>query len=367
MSGDAAKSAIDSARAVSEGEELPLDKLQPYLQAQVPELAAGFSVEQFPGGHSNLTYLLRNNAGKEFVLRRPPLGLEIKSAHDMSREFKILSHLLGHYDKIPKPVHFCVDETVLGAHFYLMERIQGTILRSKQPPPGIDLSANVMRGLSTAVIDNLAAIHAVDYKAAGLESFGKPQGYIERQVKGWAKRYSDAKTDDIPEIERAAAWLSERLPKAESGAGVIHGDYKYDNIMLDSNDLTQIKAVFDWEMATIGDPLMDLGTTLSLWVDPDDAAQFQSFPFGPTSLPGNLSRQQLVERYAQQSGRNIDDVLYFFVFGLFKMSVVLQQIYKRYKLGHSKDQRFAMMILGVRAFGDTAARALDKGRIYGLG
>lgn len=356
----------DQTRAVSKGEELDLAKLQPYLAAHVPELAGDLAIEQFPGGHSNLTYLLRTGDGQEYVLRRPPMGLEIKSAHDMGREYRVLSHLQGHYDKIPRAVHFCDDDNIIGAQFYIMARVQGVILRSKTPPPGAELTPMVMQGLSLNVIDNLAAIHAVDYRAAGLGDFGKPAGYIERQVKGWSKRYQDARTDDIADVERAGAWLADRMPK-EADASIIHGDYKYDNIMLDAADLTKIKAVFDWEMATLGDPRMDLGTTLSLWVDPDDAAMFKTIPFGPTDLPGNLNRLQLVERYAQQSGRDVGDVLYFFVFGLFKMAVVLQQIYKRYKLGISQDERFARMIVGVRAFADTAARAIDKGRIDRLG
>ncbi len=354
-------------RAVAPGEELDLDTLVPYLDEQIEGFNGDdLEVRQFPGGHSNLTYLLVSNS-QEYVLRRPPMGLEIATAHDMGREYRILSALQGAYPAIPRTYVFCEDKAILGAPFYVMERVQGIILRSNVAPAGIDLNPDVMRALSTSMIDNLAAIHAVDYQSTDLADFGKPDGYIERQVTGWTRRYADARTDDIPQVEKAAEWLAANLPPGPSRAALIHNDYKYDNVVLDESDLSRIKAVLDWEMATIADPWMDLGTALSMWVDADDPDFVQILPFGPTALPGNLNRQQLVNRYEQVSGQTVDNILFYFVYGLFKMAVVLQQIYKRYTLGHSSDPRFANMIVGVNILSQLAERAIDRGRISELG
>jgi aminoglycoside phosphotransferase (APT) family kinase protein len=292
------------------------------------------------------------------VLRRPPFGANIKSAHDMGREFKILSHLHPVYSQVPRPLLYCDDASVIGAPFYLMERVKGIILRD-EPPPGLALAPELMRDLSNAFVDNLAAIHAVDYRAAGLGELGKPIGYVARQVRGWTERYVNAKTDDILEMERVAAWLAEHLPP-ESGATLIHNDYKYDNLVLELHNLTRLRAVLDWEMATIGDPLMDLGTTLGYWVEQSDSEERQSVAPCLTMLPGNLTREQIVQRYAQVSGRDVSSIRFYYVYGLFKIAVIIQQIYNRWKQGFSQDPRFEEMIGSVRAFGKDAARAIEK-------
>ncbi len=351
---------IDQPRPVRAGEELNVEQLETYLSRHLPELGGPLSVEQFPSGYSNLTYLLRMGE-RGLVLRRPPFGAQVKSGHDMHREYHILSHLADVYPQAPRPLLYCDDESVVGAPFYVMERVEGVILRSSRPT-GIDLSPEVMRGLSESCIDNLAAIHAVDFKAAGLDDLGRPEGYVQRQVEGWIGRYQKAQTDAIPAMDQTAAWLADHLPP-ESGAALIHNDYKYDNLVLDPNDLTRIKAVLDWEMATIGDPLMDLGTTLGYWVDPDDPPEMSALPFGPTALPGNLSRRGLVERYAHKSGRDVSQALFYYVYALFKIAVIIQQIYYRYKHGYTQDQRFATLILGVHVLAQTALLAIQKGRI----
>jgi aminoglycoside phosphotransferase (APT) family kinase protein len=222
-----------------------------------------------------------------------------------------------------------------------------------------------MRRLSQALIDGLSELHAVDVKAAGLADYGRPEGYVERQVTGWTERYFKAKTDEVPEVEEAAAWLAQNL-QPERGAALIHGDFKYDNLVLDPGDLTSIIAVLDWEMATVGDPLMDLGVTLGYWIDPTDPEEHRMLPFGPTLLPGNLTRMELVERYAKKSGLEVGKILFHYVYALFKIAVIAQQIYKRFKEGHTKDPRFAMMIMGVQILGKTATRAIEKDRIYDL-
>lgn len=351
---------IDRPGPVRPGEELNLETLQRYLGEHLPDCAGPLTVEQFPSGYSNLTYLLR--AGdRELVLRRPPLGVKIKTAHDMSREYRILSGLCAVYPKVPRPLLYCSDESVVGAPFYIMERVTGIILRA-QPPKGLTLTPDIMRRLSEAFIDNLVDIHAVDYAAAGLKEMGRPAGYVERQIRGWTERYQRARTDDIPDIERVARWLDDHKPP-ESGAALIHNDYKYDNLVLDPTDLSHIKAVLDWEMATIGDPLMDLGTTLGYWIDPDDPDELQAWRFCLTTLPGSLNRHGLVERYATKSGRDVSNVLYYYVYALFKIAVIVQQIYVRYRRGFSRDERFAGLIDYVRVLGRTAVLALQKRRI----
>ena len=356
------KAIIDSATAIRPGEELNTEHLRAYLTAHLPDLTSPLVIEQFPRGFSNLTYLLHMGE-REFVLRRPPFGANIKSAHDMGREYKVLAGLTQVYPKVPRPLLYCTDESIIGAPFYVMERVKGVILRA-QSTHKLDLTPALMQKLSTAAIDNLAAIHAVDYAAAGLADLGKPQGYVQRQIEGWTKRYHNAQTDEIPTIEQAIIWLAAHLP-AESGAALIHNDYKYDNFVLDPDDLTQIIAVLDWEMCTIGDPLLDLGTTLGYWIEPNDPHALASM-FGLTTLPGNLDRGQLVERYMLASGRTIADPLFYYVYGLFKIAVIIQQIYARYRQGHTHDERFANLIQVVRDYGQMATLALDKGRIYQL-
>ena len=356
----------DKTAAVRAGEALDEASLDSYLRASFEGLRGALRVEQFPGGHSNLTYLLKYQ-DREFVLRRPPFGAKIKSAHDMGREYKVLQALEGIYSAAPKAYVHCEDEGVLGAEFYVMERVKGVILRQR-PPKGLTLTAPLMETLSRALVDNLVEIHGVDLKKAGLEDFGRPEGYVSRQVKGWTRRYDAAKTDEIREMEMVSAWLREHEPRS-SGASLIHNDYKYDNVVFDSARLEsgEIVAVLDWEMATVGDPLMDFGTSVAYWVDPDDPVELKSLPFGPTSLPGNLSRLEVVERYGELSGRDVSGILYYYVYALFKVGVILQQIYARYKKGLTKDPRFAMMLEGVKLVGRQATRALERNRIDRLG
>lgn len=352
---------LDSARAVRQGEELDAGQLFAYLREQMPGLAGPLIVEQFPAGYSNLTYLLRSGE-LELVLRRPPVGAKIKTAHDMSREYRILSHLFPVYPKVPRPVLYCADESVIGAPFYVMERVKGIILRAKRPR-GLSIVPEVMHGISEAFIQNLAEIHAVDYEAAGLGEMGQPLGYVRRQVEGWTRRYYNARTDEVETVERLASWLIEHMPTDTPRAALIHNDYKYDNVVLAPDDLSQVVAVLDWEMATIGDPLMDLGTSLGYWVDPEDPDEWRQHGFGLTTLPGNLRRSELVERYAQATGRDISDPVFYYAYGLLKTAVIVQQIYYRYRQGFTKDERFANLSSLVRACGQMAARAIELGRI----
>jgi aminoglycoside phosphotransferase (APT) family kinase protein len=349
---------------VRQGEELP-NELLVYLVEHLPGLTGPMTVEQFPAGFSNLTYLLRF-PDRELVLRRPPIGAKIKTAHDMSREYRILSHLHPVYNKVPRPLLFCDDEAVIGAPFYVMERVDGLILRA-QPPRGIDLSPELMRGLSETFIENLAEIHSFDYEAAGLGDLGSPQGYVKRQVEGWTTRYRNARTDDVPTIEQLADWLVQHLPPDSPLSALIHNDYKYDNIVLDPEDLTRVVAVLDWEMATIGDPLMDFGTCLGYWVEKTDPEEWQRYGFGLTSLAGSFTRAELMEHYVKRSGRRIDDPVFYFAYGLLKIAGIVQQIYFRYQKGLTRDPRFAQLGELVKACGNLAQRAIALQRIDALG
>jgi len=366
---------VDRPAAVRSGEELDLERLSAYLHRELPVLARlpdasgcrgsarsgeEIQVSQFPSGFSNLTYLV-SIADLEFVLRRPPFGAKIKSAHDMGREFRILSALAGSYRKVPKTMIYCADPEVLGAPFYLMERVEGVVLRprmaaAEEPDPV------TMAAVAASAVDTLAELHAVDYEQAGLADLGRPVGYVRRQVEGWAKRYAAAKTDDITAMEATGAWLLANMP-AESGVALIHNDFKYDNLVLDPDDLSRIVAVLDWEMATLGDPLMDLGTSLGYWVDPDDPPEMLELKLSPTTIPGNPSRLEVAERYAGATGRSLDHLVFYYVFGLFKIAVIVQQIYARFQRGDTQDPRFASLIDGVRLCGLMAGQAIAKGRI----
>lgn len=342
--------------AVRGGEELPLASLNAWLAAAAPSVGTVSAVEQFPGGFSNLTYLLITSAG-EFVLRRPPLGVGVGVAHDMPREARILSvcELRG----IPAPRHIatCEDLSVMGVPFYVMERVRGVILRGASPPSFYDAAAFAVLG--ERFLDTLVAIHGATPSDPVIGGLGKPLGYVQRQVEGWTARYEKARTDTVPSVEQLAAWLAEHQP-SESGACLVHNDYKYDNIVLDPVQPGKIIAVLDWEMATVGDPLLDVGTTLGYWVEAGDHPAFKALGLGMTALPGNLTRSQLWERYLKKSGRAMRPSVWYHAFGVFKIAVIAQQIHARYKKGHSSDERFAKLGDAVRLLGEMGGALIAK-------
>jgi aminoglycoside phosphotransferase (APT) family kinase protein len=350
---------VDGARNVRAGEELNADTLIPWLKEHVGS-GEDLEVEQFGGGHSNLTYLLRWG-GKELVLRRPPVGSKVKSAHDMAREWKVMSALHPHWPKVPTPVAFCDDEGVLGCDFYVTERQQGLILR-KNPPEGLDLGEARMRAMSEALVDTLVDLHTLDPVAVGLGDLGRPEGFVQRQVEGWTKRYHGSKTDDVPVVDKVSAWLHGHLPTSPAPT-LIHNDYKFDNVMFAPDEEATITCVFDWEMSTVGDPLMDLGTVLCYWVEQDDPPPLQQARMVPTHLPGCLTRRQVAERYADKSGRNLDELVFYTAFGLFKTAVVCQQIYFRFTQGLTQDPRFAAMGLFASLLCERADHVITSGEI----
>jgi aminoglycoside phosphotransferase (APT) family kinase protein len=348
---------IDSPAEVRAGEELDLGKLSHYLTSRIAGINPIIQVLQFPGGYSNLTYLIETK-DKEYVLRKSPAGANIKSAHDMVREFKVISKLHPVYRNVPAPILLCEDEQILGSPFYIMERVKGLILRNKIPD-GIALNKQMMLLLSQQMLDNLTELHALDIHKTGLVELGKPEGYVQRQVEGWTKRYFNAETTEIIQMNQIAEWLQGNLPPAGK-TSFIHNDYKYDNLVLNPDTLA-IKAVLDWEMATIGDPLMDLGTTLAYWAEPDDSPALK--PFNLTWIPGNLNRQQIADRYCDKTGDDPQKLVFYYVFGSFKVAVIAQQIYARFKQGFTKDPRFANLIYVVQACASNGTDAIRHQRI----
>ncbi len=350
----------DQTTPVRPGEELDPGKLGPFLRSHFPEETGPLVIRQYPSGHSNLTYSLLLGA-REMVLRRPPFGSKVKTAHDMGREFRVLSKLHAHYPPAPQVLLFYDDDSVLGAPFYLMEPIHGVILR-RDVPQGLDFSPAAARGVCESFLDNLALLHSLDYNAVGLADLGKPQGYLERQVRGWIERYHGSKTHDLPEVDTISNWIQQHVPAA-SGAALIHNDYKYDNVVLDPNDLKKIIGVLDWEMCTIGDPLTDLGTALAYWVDAGDPQEILDTRWGPTTYPGSLTRAQLAERYAQKTGRDVSQMAFYLVFARFKLAVIVQQIYFRYHQGLTHDERFATMPHRIKLLLRAALQTAETGTI----
>jgi aminoglycoside phosphotransferase (APT) family kinase protein len=311
---------LDRPSPVREGQSFDVSALATWLRTRIDGLEGEPELSQFGRGYSNLTYLVRFG-NRELVVRRAPPGVVIKSAHDMGRELRILSALAPTWSKAPRPLAGCDDASVIGTPFYVMERVRGVILRAKVPE-GLVLDVPTMRRASEAMCDTLIEIHRIDWNAVGLGDLGKPDGYVERQVRGWSERYTKARTDEIPQVDRLGAWLHEHMPR-ESGATLVHNDFKYDNVVL-APDLSGVVAVLDWEMATIGDPLMDLGTALGYWIEPDDPPVFQLTVFGPTNRPGNLTRVELAERWSKATGRDASNILFYYAFALFKLAVVAQ-------------------------------------------
>ena len=346
----------DRPTKVRRGEALEIKAVEAFLKDNIKGLEGSLSISQFPSGFSNLTYMIRVGE-KELVLRRPPFGTKAKTAHDMSREYRILSALHPVFPYAPKPFVYSEDLSIMGAPFYVMERIQGIILR-KDLPKGMEMSPEDARRLCENLIDLHFELHSIDYKEVGLGDFGRPEGYVKRQVEGWSRRYLAAKTEDAPDFERIMEWLDKKMPPESTRPAIIHNDYKLDNLVLDPENPLRIIGILDWEMATIGDPLMDLGSSLAYWVQKDDAEAFQSIRLMPTHIPGALTREELVSRYSEKSGISIDNFDFYFCFGLFRLAVIAQQIYYRYYHAETRDKRFKTLIFAVQNLEKTAMRVI---------
>ena len=329
---------VDEPREVRPGEELELGRLMPFLRDRIEGLAGDPEVRQFPSGYSNLTYLLRFG-DRDLVLRRPPFGRTPRTGHDMQREYTVLRSLQGVFPYCPEPLVFSDDPSILGAPFYVMERLHGIIVRGDLPK-GLELEPAGLRALFDTVVAAHAELHAVDYRAVGLEGFGKPEGYAARQITGWSERYRQARTPDVPDFDGVMEWLAANLPPESGRAAIIHNDFRLDNVVLDPVDPLRIVGVLDWEMATIGDPLMDLGASLAYWVERDDPPELQALRLMPTHLDGAPTRREVVARYAECSGLDPGPFGFYLCYGLFRLAGITQQIYYRSYHGQTADPRF---------------------------
>ena len=330
---------IEGAGQVREEDAFDVEAVRTWLAEHGRELSGDIEVKQFGGGASNLTYSLRTGRD-DLILRRPPAGQKAKGAHDMGREFNIQSALQGPFGLVPTMVAFCEDESVIGSEFYVMERVDGIIPR-KNMPRDVTLGEAHVERLCTNALDTLIKLHRVDPAETGLT--GKGFGYVERQVTGWSTRYRNAITDDARDFETVMAWLAEHQPEDVANV-LIHNDFRFDNLVLDRDDPTRIIALLDWEMATLGDPLMDLGGTLAYWVQADDDEFFQQFRRQPTSLPGMLTREEVVAYYCDAMGFSVtpEQWRFYEVFGLFRLAVISQQIYYRYFHKQTTNEVFAI-------------------------
>ena len=311
---------------VRASEQLDWDRLAEYLRREL-KLDGEMTVTQFPGGHSNLTYDLAFG-DVELVLRRPPFGPVPPRAHDMAREYRVLAAVHPHFPLAPRPYLLCEDTSVIGSVFYVMERRRGIVVRNEE-----SFDEELRRRISGSMIDTLAQLHAIDVAAHGLDALGKPQGFVARQIRGWTERWHGAKTSDVPDMESLAEWLEQHIPNDPPRATLVHGDYKLDNVMLDESDPSKLVGVFDWEMSAIGDPLVDLGILLCYWVHA--VSDHDAIP-SVTKKPGWFTRQEILARY----GADVSNIAIYEVFAVFKLAVVIQQIYARFARGQTDDPRF---------------------------
>jgi aminoglycoside phosphotransferase (APT) family kinase protein len=324
-------------------EQLDVPRLAAHLRGQLAGSDQPLAVRQFGGGAANLTYLL-DYGSHQYVLRRPPLGPVAPSAHDMGREYRVLSVLYQAFPLAPRAFLFCDDPAVIGAPFFVMERRQGVVVRRSIPEQYASFP-DAPRQMSEALVDALVAFHQVDYAALGLDDLGKPAGFIARQVEGWHKRWENAKAEDLAAMDTVYAWLQTNLPP-EAAPALVHNDYKLDNVMLAADNPGQMVGVFDWDMCTLGDPLSDLGALLTYWTEPDDPPYLHMATMMPVGDSRFLTRAELVQRYAQKSGRDVSHITFYHVLGLYRLAVIVAQIYIRYKRGQTQDERF-------EAFGPT--------------
>ncbi len=351
-------------RTVREGEALSAGNLKKFLlQADmINDEKSNLTIHQFYNGYSNLTYLLKIE-GKEYVLRRPPVSAP-KRGHNMGREFKVLHALHLAFDKTPIPFAYSEDIKIVGAPFYLMSKVEGIILTSDEAQER-NVAPDEFKTIADTWLDTFVGLHAVDYKAAGLESLGNPEGYVQRQVENWGKQYLAVATEEIPAAKKVMAWLELQQPKKYAHS-LIHNDYKYDNVVFVDTQWKEIAAILDWEMCTLGNPLMDLGTSLGYWTTASDSEFLKRGLPSPTTMAGNPSRTEIVQQYALKSGREIDNLTFYFAYGLFKIAVIAQQIYYRFTHGHTTDRRFAELNKAATLCCDTAWRAIQNDKIDGL-
>ncbi len=351
---------LDQAGAVRDENNFDPRKILPYLRSQITDLADGpCELQQFAGGASNITYLLKVGS-REMIRRRPPAGTKARSAHDMGREFRVMHKLAPHFP-CPRPLAYCEDPALIGSDFYVMEKINGVILR-RDLPKELNYSPEQTRQLCLNLLDTQIKLHQLDYQAMGLGDLGRPQGYVARQVSGWNERFTKVITDDVPKCENIMAWLAAQQPADCPQSAIIHNDYRFDNVILSPADNLSIIGVLDWEMCTLGDPLMDLGSSLAYWVQAGDPPQMQTLRMQPSHLPGMLTREQIIEHYSAKTGLTIANPDFYYVFGLVRLGVIAQQIYYRWKMGQTQNPRFQAFGLFVAALASVAERVIQDSK-----
>jgi aminoglycoside phosphotransferase (APT) family kinase protein len=342
--------------AVRAGEELDWAALDRYLKKVIPGLCGEPVISQFAGGNSNLTYRLQYES-EDLVVRRPPFGTKAKSAHSMIREYRIMSHLKPVYPSVPEMLHYSDDESIIGSEFYVMRKVEGQLIK-QTIPSSWNFTAADSRRFCTRFWEKLIELHQVDYSAAGLGDFGKPEGYAQRQVTGWNRRFERVITPDVDNFESVRKWLESNVPPESGRHSILHGDYRIDNVILDNHDPHNILAVLDWEICALGDPLMDLGSSLAYWMQADDPVEIRSLVMQPSTAPGMLTRQEILDLYQEKTGLDTSDFTFYLVYGYWRVAVILQQIYYRYFQGQTQDERFKTFGIATQHLGEHCQRLM---------
>ena len=339
---------------VRSGEELDWEALDRHLQKVIPGLEGRPEISQFASGNSNLTYRLKYR-NEDLVVRRPPFGTKAKSAHSMIREYRIMNALKPVYACVPDTLYYTDDESVIGSEFFIMRKVEGQVIKETIPDDW-GFTATDTRRFCRQFWEKLIELHQVDYVAAGLEDFGKPEGYMQRQVLGWNGRYERVITPDVGEFSDVRNWLESNMPAGSGHHAVLHGDYRIDNVILDKQDPTVIRAVLDWEICALGEPLMDLGNALAYWTEPDDPPYLKALQMQPSTAEGMMTRTEILSLYSELTGRDTSGFLFYLVYGYFRNAVILQQIYYRFYHGQTQDERF-------RSFGAAARNLAEHCRL----
>jgi aminoglycoside phosphotransferase (APT) family kinase protein len=344
---------------VRPGEELDGARVDRFLKAHVEHLSGTPVIKQFPSGNSNLTYSIAY-PNRPLVLRCPPRGTKPKSGHSMVREYRIMTALKPVFPTVPPTLLHSDDESVLGREFYVMDYVEGHVIH-REIPPDWRFTAADCRRLCLHFWDRLIALHGVDYSAIGLADFGRAEGYVARQIHGWDKRFAGALTPDVDEYRDIRDWLMANIPAKDGGGAVLHGDFRIDNALLDPADPTRIRAILDWEISALGDPLMDLGNALAYWVEAGDPAEVKARASQPSLVAGMLTRSEILDYYADKTGRPVPDFRFYLAQGQFRLMVILQQIYYRYFHGETQDERFAAFRERIEALGRGCLTTIESG------
>jgi aminoglycoside phosphotransferase (APT) family kinase protein len=323
---------------VRAGEELDWLALDRYLKLVIPHLRGKPEISQFAGGNSNLTYRLKYS-NDDLVVRRPPFGTKAKSAHSMIREYRIMNELKPVYPAVPDTLHYTDDESIIGSEFYVMRKVEGQLIKETLPAEW-NFTAKDTRRFCIGFWEKLIELHQVDYVAAGLGDFGEPEGYVTRQILGWNQRFERVITPDVDDFDEVRSWLEANIPTETGRHSILHGDYRIDNVVLDTEDPSHILAILDWEICAVGDPLMDLGNSLAYWIEAGDPEEVRQIVTQPSTAPGMLTRSEILDLYQDKTGLDTSDFTFYMVYGYWRIAVILQQIYYRYFHGQTQDERF---------------------------